>query len=155
VIKSNYDGLTELHAAKIMVTTAHIKTSHSLVAASNSKRSPSSVFLKCPQPQLPAYHFSQLQLSVDSQPQLKVKVRVTLQLEVYHQSVCLVVKPLETHDQRLFFQLNPCGHSPYVTSSLTRRWVCLLLICLAFRQVYISHIEHVIENSSFCTIYNY
>jgi hypothetical protein len=26
----------------------------------------------------------------------------------------------ETHDQR-FFQLNPCGHSPYVTSSLTRR----------------------------------
>jgi hypothetical protein len=33
--------------------------------------------------------------------------------------------------QEIFFQLSPCGHSPYVTSSLTRRWVCLLWICLA------------------------
>jgi hypothetical protein len=39
-----------------------------------------------------------------------------------------------------FFRVNSCGNSPYVTSSLTRRWVCLLSICLAFRQVYISHI---------------
>jgi hypothetical protein len=31
-----------------------------------------------------------------------------------------------------FFQLNPCSNSPYVTSSLTRRWVHLLWICLAF-----------------------
>jgi hypothetical protein len=45
-----------------------------------------------------------------------------------------------------FFQLNSCGNSFYVTSSLTRRWVCLLWICLAFRQVYISHISHVTEN---------
>jgi hypothetical protein len=51
---------------------------------------------------------------------------------------------------RFFFQRNPCCHSPYVTASLTRRWVCLLRICLAFRQVYVSHIQHVIENSSFC-----
>jgi hypothetical protein len=29
----------------------------------------------------------------------------------------------------LFFQLNSCGNSPYVTSSLTRSWVCLLWIC--------------------------
>jgi hypothetical protein len=42
-------------------------------------------------------------------------------------------------------------HSPYVTSSLTRRWVCPLSICLAFRQVYISHVQYVIENSSFFT----
>jgi hypothetical protein len=26
----------------------------------------------------------------------------------------------------VFIQLNPCGHSPYVISSLTRRWDCLL-----------------------------
>jgi hypothetical protein len=41
-------------------------------------------------------------------------------------------------DPRLefFFQLNSCGNSPYVTSSLTRRWVCLSWICLAFCQVY-------------------
>jgi hypothetical protein len=55
----------------------------------------------------------------------KVKVSVSLRLTVYRQSVSLGDKPLETHDRR-FFQLNPCGHSPYVTSSLTRKWVCLL-----------------------------
>jgi hypothetical protein len=54
---------------------------------------------------------------------------------------------------RMFFQLNPCGHSPYVTFSLTRGRVCLLWICLAFRQVYVSHIQHVTENFSFCTIH--
>jgi hypothetical protein len=32
----------------------------------------------------------------------------------------------------LLFQLNPCGHSPCVISSLTRGFVCLLWICLAF-----------------------
>jgi hypothetical protein len=54
-----------------------------------------------------------------------VKVKVISRLTVYRQSVCLGVKPFETHDQRLF-QLNPCCSIPYVTSSLTRRWVCLL-----------------------------
>jgi hypothetical protein len=29
-----------------------------------------------------------------------------------------------------FFQLNTCGHSPYVTSSLTRGWVCRLQLLL-------------------------
>jgi hypothetical protein len=48
---------------------------------------------------------------------------------------------------RDFFQVNSCGNCSYVTSSLTRRWVCLLWIPLAFRQVYISHIYYVIENS--------
>jgi hypothetical protein len=38
-------------------------------------------------------------------------------------------------------------------TSLMRRWICLLWICLAFCQVYVSYIQHVIENSSFCTIY--
>jgi hypothetical protein len=31
---------------------------------------------------------------------------------------------------RLFFQVNPWHHSPYVTSSLTRRWVCRLQLLL-------------------------
>jgi hypothetical protein len=53
--------------------------------------------------------------------------------------------------QQRFFQVNPCGNYCYVTSSLTRRWVYLLRICLTFHQLYISHIYHVIENSSFCT----
>jgi hypothetical protein len=38
----------------------------------------------------------------------------------FRQSVHLGVNPLETHNQRFFFHLNPCGNSPYVTSSLTR-----------------------------------
>jgi hypothetical protein len=62
---------------------------------------------------------------------IRVKVKVTLRLAVFPQLVRPGVKPLETHDQ-IFLQLNPCEHSPYVTSSLTRRWVCLLWICLAF-----------------------
>jgi hypothetical protein len=45
--------------------------------------------------------------------EIKVKFKVTLRLAVYRQSVCLGVKPIETHDQRFFsFQLNPCGISP-------------------------------------------
>jgi hypothetical protein len=51
----------------------------------------------------------------------------------------------------IFFQLNSCGNSPYAISSLTKRWVCLLWICLAFSQVYISHMQHVTKHSSFCT----
>jgi hypothetical protein len=73
---------------------------------------------------------------------IQFKVKVSLRLAVYRQSICLGVKLLETHDQNFFFSppTNPYDISPYVTSSLTRRWVCLLWICLAFRQVYISHI---------------
>jgi hypothetical protein len=41
---------------------------------------------------------------------------------VYRQSFRLGDKPLETHGQ-YFFQLNNCGHCPYVKSSLTRGWV--------------------------------
>jgi hypothetical protein len=62
-----------------------------------------------------------------------VLLKVNLRLALYRQSVRLGVKPLETHDQRFFFQLNSCGNSPHPTSSLTRRCVCLLWICLAFR----------------------
>jgi hypothetical protein len=39
---------------------------------------------------------------------------------------------LETHDQQFFFQLNTSCYSPYVTSSLTRGWICLLQLLLAF-----------------------
>jgi hypothetical protein len=41
------------------------------------------------------------------------------------QSVRFGYKPLETHDQHLF-QPNIYFHSPYVTSSLTRGWICRL-----------------------------
>jgi hypothetical protein len=60
----------------------------------------------------------------------KDKVIVTLRLAAYRKSIHLGAKPLESYDERFFFPLNPCGHSPCVTSSLTRGWPC---------QVYVSH----------------
>jgi hypothetical protein len=61
---------------------------------------------------------------------ISVRVRVILWLAVYHQSVHLDTKPLVNHDQ-YSFQLNTCSYSPYVTSSLTRGWVCHLQLLLA------------------------
>jgi hypothetical protein len=57
---------------------------------------------------------------------LKIEVRVASRLAIYRQLVRLNVKALETHDHGLFLQLNRCGRSPYVTSSLARAWVFLL-----------------------------
>jgi hypothetical protein len=82
---------------------------------------------------------------------VKVKVKVTLRLAVYRQSVLLVAKPLETHDQRILFKLNPRGYSLYATSYLARRWVCHEYAWF-LSNVRITH-THVTENSSFCIIY--
>jgi hypothetical protein len=56
----------------------------------------------------------------------KTESRVTSRLAVYSQSVHLGGKPLEACDQKFIFQLSPCVHSPYVTSSLTSEWSCHL-----------------------------
>jgi hypothetical protein len=40
----------------------------------------------------------------------------------------------------IFLQLNPCCHSPYATSSLTRGWVCLLRVGFVVSSVHIAHI---------------
>jgi hypothetical protein len=40
----------------------------------------------------------------------QIRIIVTLRLTVYCQSIRLRYKPLETHDQHLFFQLNTCLH---------------------------------------------
>jgi hypothetical protein len=58
-------------------------------------------------------------------------VRFTLRLAVYSRH--LGAQPLEAHDQ-FFFQRNHNDHSRCVTSTLARRWICLLWICSAFRQ---------------------
>jgi hypothetical protein len=47
----------------------------------------------------------------------------------------LASSPLRLTTRDFFFQLSLCGNSPYVTFSLTRRWVCLIWICFAFCQV--------------------
>jgi hypothetical protein len=38
---------------------------------------------------------------------------------------------------KYFFQLNTCGYSPYVTSSLTRGWICRLKLLLALASIII------------------
>jgi hypothetical protein len=81
----------------------------------------------------------------------RVRVRVTLRLAVTADQFILASSPLRPTTRDFFLQPNPCCHNPYVTSSLTRGWVCLLWIGLAFRQIYVSNLQHVIENSSFCT----
>jgi hypothetical protein len=45
----------------------------------------------------------------------------------------LVTSPLRLTTSNIF-QLNTCGHSAYVTSSLTRGWVCRLQLLLALEQ---------------------
>jgi hypothetical protein len=63
----------------------------------------------------------------------------------YHQSVRLGVKPLEIHDHRLF-QLNSCGNSPYVKSSLMRKWVRQM----SLRQLLgTDQTENTVSNSNF------
>jgi hypothetical protein len=59
-----------------------------------------------------------------------------LRLAVYHQSVRLGAKSLDTHGQTFFFQLITCGHSPYVTSSLTRGRVCRLQLLRALASAF-------------------
>jgi hypothetical protein len=82
---------------------------------------------------------------------VKFKVKITLWLAVYRQSVCLGVRPLKTQEQK-FFQLNSFDNSPYVTSSLTRRWVFSYEYAWPFVKCTF-HLYNVIEKSSFCTVY--
>jgi hypothetical protein len=66
------------------------------------------------------------------------RVRVTLRLAVYSQSV-LAPNP-SRFTTSFFFQVNPCGHIPYVTFSLTREWACLLGFASPLSSVRIAYI---------------
>jgi hypothetical protein len=75
-----------------------------------------------------------LSLTALANPRLKtlssIRVRVSLQLTVYHQSVRLDDKSLRLTTTNFIFQLNACGYCPYVKSSLTRGRVCSLQFLL-------------------------
>jgi hypothetical protein len=55
--------------------------------------------------------------------------------------VHLCDKPVETHDQHFYFQLNICSLSLYITSSLTRGSVCRLQLLLALASAVILRSE--------------
>jgi hypothetical protein len=67
----------------------------------------------------------------------RFRVRVTLRVAVYRQSVHLGAEPLETHGQNVFPQLKSCSHSPYITTFLTRGWVCYLQLLLVLASAFI------------------
>jgi hypothetical protein len=78
---------------------------------------------------------------LSSTPRAKVKVNVTLRLVVYRKSFLLGVKPLETHDQNYFLQLNHCIYSPYVTTTLDLKMGLSLMNMLGLSSsVRIAHI---------------
>jgi hypothetical protein len=80
-------------------------------------------------------------VSLCSRLRVRVRVRITLRLAVYSQSVRLRVRPLEAHDQYFIFQLNTCGYSPYVTSSLMIGWVCRLQLLLVLASAVILELK--------------
>jgi hypothetical protein len=67
-----------------------------------------------------------------------IGVRVTLRLEIYLQSVPPSPSRFKTI---IFFQLNTWGHCPYVTSSLTRGFVCRLQLLLVLASAVILRYE--------------
>jgi hypothetical protein len=129
VTTNNYDSLAELHTPKITnYSTRKIFSffpSRCLVTVFNDERFSSSGFPNSSPPQLQTSHFSQLKLSAESQSQGYFTTGSLPPISSAWYQV-------PDHDRRFFWQLNPWSHSSYVTSSLTRRWVCLLCICFAF-----------------------
>jgi hypothetical protein len=59
-------------------------------------------------------------------------VSQTLWLQLTANQFILSQSPMRFMTRWFFFATELCGHSPYVTSSLTRGWVCLLWIGFAF-----------------------
>jgi hypothetical protein len=121
----NYIAIANLHTLKLpqyplsIFPPCCVFISRSLATTSNSgDSSASSAQVSSSQPPM------QNCISTNSLPlstkwaRVRVRVRIPLRLASYRQSVRLGARPLETHDQ-IFFQLNSCGNSPYVTYTLT------------------------------------
>jgi hypothetical protein len=75
-------------------------------------------------------------------PELLQDLRFTAKQFVLERS------PLRPTTRKFIFQLNICGYSPYVTSSLTREWVCRLQLLLVLATL-------VILGSEFCVTHDH
>jgi hypothetical protein len=73
----------------------------------------------------------------------RVRVRVALRLAVYRQSVRLESRRQAPWDSlpAILFSTNICFHSPYITSSLTKGWVCSLKLLLGLASAVILRSE--------------
>jgi hypothetical protein len=118
---------------KITVNTAHkIRSSnHTLSPHMLTSTSSSTILL--------TFLNSQLQFfqSILWSKLVRVRVRFTVWLVVYRQSVCLGVEPLEIHGQTFLPQMNTYNKSPYIISSLTRGWVCHIQLLLDLASAFI------------------
>jgi hypothetical protein len=123
----NYSAIVDLHI--LQITTAHAKsfpacsvfTSSCLVTASNSGESSSaSTFASLPS----SYQVHRVSLLFTD------SLMTTAQSQNYFTTgslpPVLASSPLRPTTKHFFFQINSCVNKPYVTSSLTRRWFCLL-----------------------------
>jgi hypothetical protein len=97
-----------------------------------------------------------LTISTDrSSVTVRIRVGVNLRLTVYRQTVRLGAMPFESQDQRFLFLANEPLRSKSLYNVLSNEKMDLSLINrLRLCQVQASHVWHVIENSSLCTIYN-
>jgi hypothetical protein len=79
--------------------------------------------------------FIDLQLTAESESQLLYDWRFTTNQFV------LQTNPLRLTTSNFIFQLNTCGYSSYLTSSLTRGWVCRLQLLLVLASAVILRSE--------------
>jgi hypothetical protein len=67
--------------------------------------------------------------------------RITSRLAAYANQFVLATRTLRLATSKFIFQLNICGYRPYVTSSLTRGWVCHLKLLLVLASAVILRSE--------------
>jgi hypothetical protein len=103
-----------------------ISLNHNQLTITHNKSSAEPFFLDCRR--LAPFSFSFYDWLL-SQSQ---RVRVTLQLAVYRQSVRLGDKTLRLTTSNFIFQLNTCSYSLYVIFSLTKGSVCRSQLLLVF-----------------------
>jgi hypothetical protein len=126
----------------------HVFNSRCSVAAFKGAYSPSSGFPNYFWPQLPTSHSNGSQVSTSSDltespinwlhsthwlTVIKPQSQQLHDWQFTTNQFILVSSSLRLTARDFFFlQMNPCGYSPYVTSSLMRGWVCLLWTGFAF-----------------------
>jgi hypothetical protein len=63
------------------------------------------------------------------------------ELITFHHEFVLATSPLRLTTSNFIFQLNTCGYSPYLTSSLMRGWICRLQLPLVLANTVILRSE--------------